>query len=92
MKRLHDRDKGAVWLVVFWLLPLVLNIIALAGRFSAMSAGGGAMPAANPAMSLLSLLSFGLSIWAFVELYCLRGTAGDNRYGPDPLALPQNAF
>jgi uncharacterized membrane protein YhaH (DUF805 family) len=23
-------------------------------------------------------------IWAFVECGCLRGTMGDNRYGPDP--------
>jgi uncharacterized membrane protein YhaH (DUF805 family) len=29
-----------------------------------------------------------ISLWAFVELYILRGTVGDNRYGPDPLAGP----
>jgi len=92
VKRLHDRDKGAVWLLVFWLLPLILNIVVVANRFAAMSAAGGAMPATNPAIGGLSLISFAISIWAFVELYCLRGTAGDNRYGPDPLALPQNAF
>ena len=28
----------------------------------------------------------GNGLWAFVELYCLRGTEGENRYGPDPLA------
>jgi uncharacterized membrane protein YhaH (DUF805 family) len=26
------------------------------------------------------------SIWSFVELGCLRGTMGANRFGPDPLA------
>jgi uncharacterized membrane protein YhaH (DUF805 family) len=26
------------------------------------------------------------AIWSFVELGCLRGTPGDNVYGPDPLA------
>jgi len=92
VKRLHDRDKGAVWLLVFWLLPFVLNMIVLVNRFAAMSAGDGTMGAANSALGVLSLISFAISIWAFVELYCLRGTAGDNRYGPDPLALPQNAF
>jgi len=90
VKRLHDRDKGAVWLLVFWLLPFILNMIVLVNRFAAMSDGTIATP--NAAISLLSLISFAISIWAFVELYCLRGTAGDNRYGPDPLALPQNAF
>ena len=29
-----------------------------------------------------------ISLWAFVELYCLPGTTGSNRYGPDPLARP----
>jgi len=27
-----------------------------------------------------------INLWAFVELYILRGTVGDNRFGPDPLA------
>jgi uncharacterized membrane protein YhaH (DUF805 family) len=92
VKRLHDRDKSAIWLVVFWLLPLVLNIIVLGNRLATSSLGGITLQPVNPAMSVMSLLSFAISIWAFVELYCLRGTAGDNRYGPDPLALPQNAF
>ena len=65
-------------------------MIVLVNRFAAMSDGTIATP--NAAISLLSLISFAISIWAFVELYCLRGTAGDNRYRPDPLALPQNAF
>ena len=26
------------------------------------------------------------TIWTFVECGCLRGTDGDNRFGPDPLA------
>ncbi len=92
VKRLHDRDKGAMWLLVFWLLPLILNSVVLVNRFAAVNASDSAMAAASPAIGVLSLISFAISIWAFVELYCLRGTAGDNRYGPDPLALPQNAF
>jgi uncharacterized membrane protein YhaH (DUF805 family) len=28
-----------------------------------------------------------LGIWGFVELGCLRGTAGPNRFGPDPLVV-----
>jgi uncharacterized membrane protein YhaH (DUF805 family) len=37
---------------------------------------------------LLHLVSFAITIWAFVELGCLRGTIGPNRYGPDPLPPP----
>jgi hypothetical protein len=25
-------------------------------------------------------------IWGFVEMACLKGTSGPNRFGPDPLA------
>ena len=32
------------------------------------------------------VIGFGISIWALVELGFLRGTAGANRFGPDPLA------
>jgi uncharacterized membrane protein YhaH (DUF805 family) len=33
----------------------------------------------------LTLVASAILIWAFVELACLRGTIGPNRYGPDPL-------
>ena len=26
-----------------------------------------------------------LNIWGFIEMYCLSGTVGTNRFGPDPL-------
>ena len=40
----------------------------------------------NPARRLfLGLAAFAVGVWAFVELGCLRGTIGPNRYGPDPL-------
>ena len=35
---------------------------------------------------LPGMIAFVLSIWGFVEMYCLKGTAGTNRFGPDPLA------
>ena len=37
------------------------------------------------ALGIVLLVVAPLSIWAFVELGCLRGTSGPNRYGPDPL-------
>ena len=70
--RLHDREKSAWWLLLFYVVPGVLQGI-----------GEGIGGDAN--LPLL-LMSAALSIWAFVEIGCLRGTAGDNRYGPDPLA------
>ncbi|ABD86381.1 DUF805 domain-containing protein [Rhodopseudomonas palustris] len=76
IKRLHDRDKSAWWLLLFWLGPSLL--------------GGGSRTVLHGGSSLVSsLLSAAISIWAFVELGCLRGTPGPNLYGPDPLAPPE---
>ncbi len=36
--------------------------------------------------TVLGLLAFAIGVWAFVEMGCLRGTVGVNRYGPDPIA------
>jgi len=70
IKRLHDRDKSGWWLLVFYVLPGLLSTIG-----ETLAAGG----------LVFSLASFAVSIWALVELGFLRGTAGSNRYGPDPL-------
>jgi uncharacterized membrane protein YhaH (DUF805 family) len=69
IKRLHDRDKSGWWLLVFYVLPGVLSGFADQVGLQI----------------ILSLASFAISIWGFVELGCLRGTSGPNRFGPDPL-------
>ena len=70
-KRLHDRDKSAWWLLLFYLAPSVLSAAA---------------NHAGDVSIILHLASFAITVWAFVELGCLRGTVGPNRFGPDPLA------
>jgi len=76
-ERLHDRDKSAWWLVVFYLVPGVLGQLAKAVWFA--GATGAVLH------YTLTLASFALTIWGFVEIGCLRGTTGSNTYGPDPL-------
>jgi uncharacterized membrane protein YhaH (DUF805 family) len=70
-KRLHDRDKSAWWLLLFYLAPSVLS--------------AAANHAGDVGLIILHLASFAITVWAFVELGCLRGTVGPNRYGLDPL-------
>jgi uncharacterized membrane protein YhaH (DUF805 family) len=70
-KRLHDRDKSAWWLLLFYAAPGIL------------STAGSQME--DVGFIILHIISFSISVWAFVELGCLRGTPGANRYGPDPL-------
>ena len=37
-----------------------------------------------PVWFLLLLIPIVGPLWVFVELVCLRGTRGENQYGPDP--------
>jgi uncharacterized membrane protein YhaH (DUF805 family) len=69
-KRLHDRDKSAWWLLLFYFAPPLLQ-----------ARGHGTGSAALA----LDLVGVGIGIWALVELGFLRGTTGPNSYGPDPL-------
>jgi uncharacterized membrane protein YhaH (DUF805 family) len=70
IKRLHDRDKTGWYLLLFYLVPALLDGIGN-------SVGGIGF--------IFSLAGLAISIWAFIELGCLRGTIGPNQYGPDPL-------
>ena len=73
-KRLHDRDKSAWWLLVFYVLPGILSSL------------GNQMD--DLGFLILHVVSFAITVWAFIELGCLRGTLGPNQYGPDPLSNP----
>lgn len=80
-ERLHDRDKSAWWLVVFYLAPGALANFTKFASFS-----GAAGTALN---YMLALAGLALTIWGFVEIGCLRGTLGPNTYGPDSLQNPK---
>jgi uncharacterized membrane protein YhaH (DUF805 family) len=77
-ERLHDRDKSAWWLVVFYVLPGVLT------QFEHLARTAGT--AGFELQIVAAVAAFALSIWGFVEIGCLRGTPGENAYGPDPLS------
>jgi uncharacterized membrane protein YhaH (DUF805 family) len=79
-RRLHDRNKSAWWLVLFSGVPFILSLLSLL-----ISLGERGTPGAAGAAGLVSLLELPIAIWAFVELGCLPGTKGPNKYGDDPL-------
>jgi uncharacterized membrane protein YhaH (DUF805 family) len=70
--RLHDRNKSAWWLALFYFCPPVVETLA-------------SLNALDSAMVFLNILSLAITLWAFVELGFVRGTFGPNRYGPDPM-------
>jgi uncharacterized membrane protein YhaH (DUF805 family) len=77
LKRGHDRDRPDWYITLFFVLLLLINI--------------GQLTAPDP-MNPGTLLNGALIVIGFwsivmlIDLGFLRGTAGPNRYGPDPLA------
>jgi uncharacterized membrane protein YhaH (DUF805 family) len=61
VKRLHDRNKGAMWLLAIY-GPAVCSLVF-------------------PPLVVLSLLS---NLWVFIELGCMPGTKGPNRFDDGP--------
>jgi len=72
IKRLHDRDRSAWWMVPFFAAPYLYNHFSdlLPGSYFALITGA---------------IMFVLMIWSFVELYFLSGSRKTNRFGPNPL-------
>ena len=74
IKRLHDRDKSAWWYLVYGVAPFGIFIAAI--FFYVVR-----IPAAAWILFIVSIAGL---IAAIIELGCLRGTAGPNRFGPPP--------
>ena len=73
IKRLHDRNKSGWWMVPF---------VAATGLYGQLGDRLGGSWAAV----LVGLAVIIFFIWGLVEMYCLKGTCGPNRFEPGPLA------
>ncbi|MGV3002104.1 DUF805 domain-containing protein [Vibrio sp. E150_018] len=74
-KRWHDRNKSNWWLLMH--APLV------AGRLMA-PIGGAETVEPSMIQTLVSIIAIVCGVWMLVECGLLKGTQGDNRYGPEP--------
>jgi uncharacterized membrane protein YhaH (DUF805 family) len=78
LKRLHDRNRKTILLVVFFILNFLITLMQY------FDFAGTPRQPAGPFLAL-SLIMLALAVWLIVELGFLRGTNGDNPFGPDPL-------
>ena len=75
VKRRHDRDNNgydAIGLIVFSLVFSLAQALGLVGSTS-------------PVYMIVSVIFLIYAIYMLVQLGFLKGTAGPNSYGPDPL-------
>jgi uncharacterized membrane protein YhaH (DUF805 family) len=79
-KRLHDRDKTG-WLAALLIIPLEVE------TWLDPSGSVTQTPLIHSIYLVASWITLIVGIWFLIELGFQRGTAGDNRYGPDPLAV-----
>jgi uncharacterized membrane protein YhaH (DUF805 family) len=73
VKRLHDRDRSGWWMVPFFVVP------GLYSQFEHRLADS--IP-----VVVISIAAVVLQLWGTIEMFFRKGTAGANRFGPDPLA------
>jgi uncharacterized membrane protein YhaH (DUF805 family) len=82
VRRLHDRDKSAWYLLLFFGVPTLVQNFKAGGKeeFTIYFFSGGIG-------SVLDLMCLAVAIWMIVELGFLPGTPEQNRYGSNPAPL-----
>jgi uncharacterized membrane protein YhaH (DUF805 family) len=81
-KRLHDRSRSGYWLLIMYGVPAVVFV----GLVTLLEQQSTLLRDYPYAMMIVSYTILGpIGLWAFAELFYLRGTSGANHYGADPL-------
>lgn len=89
VKRLHDRNKSAnPWAYIFFGPGILMQLMQITGfgYNSSLIAGEVVTMPSNGLIRILSIVGGIIGLWAFIELGFLKGTDGENKFGPNPLA------
>lgn len=88
MKRLHDRNKAAKpWAYIFFGPGILMQLMQITGIGFTTSTFAGeeiVMPS-NGLVTIFTVVGAAIGLWALVEFGFLKGSDGDNQFGPDPL-------
>lgn len=74
-KRWHDRNKSNWW--------LLMNVPLIAGRLSAPASDPSQLTQATTLQLIVSIVALICGAWIFIECGLLKGSQGDNQYGPE---------
>ena len=78
VKRLHDLNFSGYWVLLIFFLEIVLSLILELSEIS-----GIQLPLLVEI--IVSIMAVILFLVGFIGLFFIKGTKGDNKYGPDPL-------
>jgi uncharacterized membrane protein YhaH (DUF805 family) len=81
VRRLHDTNRSGWWL----LLPIIPYALAMALGGAAMMRGD--VSATGLGVAGIFMLIGAICAIVLLVFYCLPGTPGDNRYGPNPYGI-----
>jgi uncharacterized membrane protein YhaH (DUF805 family) len=86
IKRRHDRNNNGYDVWIYFILVVIVQLInALGIGMTTMDVGGATIPVPGPIITGLGFILGIYAIYLLVVLGFLKGTAGPNNYGPDPL-------
>ena len=93
VKRLHDRGKSAMpWAIVFIAPGVLMQAMSIFKiGYSAEELAGTQIMVPGIGATVVTMLTVAVGLWAIIELGFLKGTPGDNAYGPNPLGETQAA-
>ena len=87
VKRRHDKNNNGMDVIAYYVLTgLLLLVQALGLGYSVGEMNGVAVPVPSLIYSVLGFVALVGGIYLLVVLGILKGTAGANDYGPDPLS------
>ena len=79
VRRIHDLDRSGWWVGAYYIVYLVYMVTSFAT-----AASGGEPTIGGSLVALIIALGFFAYSIVLLIFYCLAGTKGANRYGPDP--------
>jgi uncharacterized membrane protein YhaH (DUF805 family) len=86
VRRLHDIDRSGWWMVA----PLLLAPVAIVAALVRLGANADASMAGFGILFLVMGLAAGIMGIVLLVWFCMHGTRGPNRFGPDPYSAIDN--
>jgi len=82
VRRLHDIDRSGWWM----LAPVLIMVLALVSALGRLGANPDASMFGFGVFFLIALFVAGIMGIVLLVWFCMHGTRGPNRFGPDPYA------